>query len=45
MNLIFDGGTAPNVRITNTGFEVFSYSNCAADDESSANPYRYIAFK
>ena len=45
MNLIFDGGTAPNVRITDTGFEVFSYSNCAPDDESSANPYRYIAFK
>lgn len=45
MNLAVDGTDAPNVSITDTGFEVSSYSNCTKNDETSANPYRYIAFK
>ncbi len=45
MNLVVDGVAAPNVSITDTGFEVSDYSNCSASDESGANPYRYVAFK
>ena len=45
VNLAVDGTDAPNVSITDTGFEVTDYSNCSASDESGANPYRYVAFK
>ena len=45
MNLVVDGVAAPNVSITDTGFEVSDYSNCSTSDESGANPYRYVAFK
>ena len=45
MNLVVDDVTTPNIKITDTGFEVSSYANCSASDESNANPYRYIAFK
>lgn len=45
VHLVVDGIDSLNVKITDTGFEVSSYSNCTENDETSANPYRYIAFK
>ncbi len=45
MQLVVDGGTAPSVEITDTGFKVKSYFNGTNSDGYDINPLRYIAFK